>query len=112
MWLSFLAYKWSFIICCPATPEGEILCLTQLAPRRPAGECSGSAAAVSTVVEHPTYVSNSYGAHGYPPRSRIVEGKYCDLGEWLQVLGAITSGNTRSLRSARRGHMRGRWLVA
>jgi Polyketide cyclase / dehydrase and lipid transport len=50
--------------------------------------------AASTVVEHPTYVSIPLEITVNRPAADVWKrvGKYCDIGEWLQVPCTITSG--------------------
>ena len=75
-----------------------ILCLASAAsPQNPPASAqtgSASSAAVSTVVAHPTYVSIPMEITVDRPAAEVWKrvGKYCDIGEWLQVPCTITSG--------------------
>jgi hypothetical protein len=53
-----------------------------------------SAAPASTVVAHPTYVSIPMEVTVNRPAAEVWKriGKYCDIGEWMQVPCTITSG--------------------
>lgn len=59
-----------------------------------AAQNSGSASGDSTVVEHPHYISIPMEITVNRPAAEVWQrvGKYCDIGEWLQVPCTITSG--------------------
>ena len=69
-----------------------ILCSTAVA----LAQTSAPAAAASTVVEHPTYVSIPLEMSVNRPAGEVWKriGKFCDIGEWLQIPSGctITSG--------------------
>ena len=72
----------------------EILCLARVASSQAPNAQAGSAPAVRTAVANPTYVSIPMEITGNRPAAEVWKrvGKYCDIGEWLQVPCTITSG--------------------
>jgi hypothetical protein len=77
-----------------------ILCLARVASAQappPGG------AAVSTVVAHPTYVSIPLEITVDRPAAEVWKrvGKYCDIGEWLQVPCTLTSGKDGEIGTIR-----------
>ena len=70
--------------------------LVQLASAQapPAGAPAGSAVPVSTVVANPTYISIPLEITVNRPAAEVWKrvGKFCDIGEWLQVPCTIMSG--------------------
>ena len=71
-----------------------ILCLARVASSQATNAQAGSAPAVSTAVANPTYVSIPMEITVNRPAAEVWKrvGKYCDIGEWLQVPCTITSG--------------------
>jgi len=73
-----------------------MLCLAQLASSQapPAGAQAGSAVPASTVVANPTYISIPLEIMVNRPAAEVWKrvGKFCDIGEWLQVPCTIMSG--------------------
>jgi hypothetical protein len=71
-----------------------ILCLARVASSQAPNAQAGSAPAVSTAVANPTYVSIPMEITVNRPAAEVWKrvGKYCDIGEWLQVPCTITSG--------------------
>jgi hypothetical protein len=70
-----------------------MVCLAPVASSQaPSG--SAPAAPVSTVVANPTYISIPLEITVNRPAAEVWKrvGKYCDIGEWLQVPCTITSG--------------------
>jgi Polyketide cyclase / dehydrase and lipid transport len=57
-------------------------------------QTSAPAEAASTVVEHPTYISIPLEIDVNRPANEVWKrvGKFCDIGEWLQIPCTITSG--------------------
>ena len=70
-----------------------ILCLARVASSQ-APPASAPAAPVSTVVANPTYISIPLEITVNRPAAEVWKrvGKYCDIGEWLQVPCTIMSG--------------------
>jgi hypothetical protein len=60
----------------------------------PANAQAASAASVSSAVANPTYISIPLEITVNRPASEVWKrvGKYCDIGEWLQIPCTITSG--------------------
>jgi hypothetical protein len=72
-----------------------IVCLAQTASAQaPAGAQPASAAPVSVAVANPTYISIPLEITVNRPAAEVWRriGKYCDIGEWLQIPCTITSG--------------------
>jgi hypothetical protein len=73
-----------------------IVCLAHVASSQvpPASTQAASAALVSTAVANPAYVSIPMEITVNRPAAEVWKrvGKYCDIGEWLQVPCTITSG--------------------
>ncbi len=73
-----------------------IVCLAHVASSQapPASTQAASAAPVSTAVANPTYISIPMEITVNRPAAEVWKrvGKYCDIGEWLQVPCTITSG--------------------
>jgi len=84
-----------------ASMAGAIGAQTPAPPQAPAG--AAPAAAVSTVVAAPTYVSIPLEITVDRPAAEVRKrvGKYCDIGEWLQVNCTITSGKDGEFGSVR-----------
>src|ERR1700684_2477796 len=75
--------------------------LARLASAQPGS--SAPAAAVSTVVANPTYISMPLEITVTRPAAEVWKrvGKYCDIGEWLQVPCTITSGKDGEVGAVR-----------
>ena len=73
-----------------------VCCLTVFAGVQvpPVRAQAGSAAPVSTAVANPTYVSIPMEVTVNRPAAEVWKriGKYCDIGEWMQVPCTITAG--------------------
>jgi hypothetical protein len=81
-----LAARCAFPVICLA-----LVAVSQVPPMRAQ---AGSAAPVSTAVANPTYVSIPMEITVNRPATEVWKriGKYCDIGEWMQVPCAITAG--------------------
>ena len=84
-----------------ASMAGAIGAQTPAATQAPAG--AAPAGAVSTVVAAPTYVSIPLEITVDRPAAEVWKrvGKYCDIGEWLQVTCTMTSGTEGEFGSVR-----------
>src|ERR1700755_1692907 len=73
---------------------GCALTVAGLAPVASAQAPSTPAAPVSTAVANPTYISIPMEVTVNKPAAEVWKrvGKYCDIGEWLQVPCTITAG--------------------
>jgi len=78
-----------------------IASLTQVASAQP--PAAAPAAPVSTAVANPTYISLPMEITVNRPAAEVWArvGKYCDIGEWLQVACTITSGKDGEVGSVR-----------
>jgi Polyketide cyclase / dehydrase and lipid transport len=76
-----------------------ILCVTNAA----SAQTSAPSAPVSTVVANPTYVSIPMEIMVNRPAAEVWKrvGKYCDIGEWLQILCTIVSGKDGEVGTVR-----------
>jgi hypothetical protein len=79
-----------------------ILCLARVASSQ-APPASASAVPVSTVVANPTYISIPLEITVNRPAAEVWKrvGKYCDIGEWLQVPCTILSGKDGEVGAVR-----------
>jgi hypothetical protein len=83
-----------------------VACMTALALAQapaPGGQAPAAGAAVSPVVEKPTYTSIVMETAVNRPAADVWKrvGKYCDIGEWLQTACTITSGKDGEVGAVR-----------
>jgi hypothetical protein len=69
----------------------------------PGGQAPAAGAAVSSAVANPTYISILIETTVNKPAAEVWQrvGKYCDIGEWLQVPCTITSGKDGEVGAVR-----------
>ncbi len=87
-----------------ALPAVAVLTLVVTArAQAPAGAAPGPAPAQSVVVANPTYTSILMETTVNRPVAEVWQriGKYCDIGEWLQVACTITSGKDGEVGTVR-----------
>src|SRR5215831_10084801 len=81
-----------------------VLCLACVASAQaPAPVAQASAVPVSNVVANPTYISIPLEVTVNRPAAEVWKrvGKYCDIGEWLQIACTITSGKDGEVGAVR-----------
>jgi hypothetical protein len=93
---------WIKIAACTLAIAGAAAFAFAQAPA-PGGQAPAPAAAVSSAVANPTYVSLIMETAVNRPAADVWKrvGKYCDIGEWLQVQCTITSGKDGEVGAVR-----------
>src|SRR6187399_1091997 len=92
---------WIKIVACALAVGVAALAFAQ-APA-PGGQAPGTAAAGSSAVANPTYTTIFLETAVNRPAAEVWArvGKYCDIGEWLQVPCTITSGKDGEVGTVR-----------
>ena len=93
---------WIKIVACTLAVTGAAALAFAQAPA-PGTQAPAPAAAVSSAVANPTYVSLIMETAVNRPAADVWKrvGKYCDIGEWLQVQCTITSGKDGEVGAVR-----------